>query len=204
MLVLLRHGQSEANAAGELVGRRDPPLTELGSRQAELAGRLLARERTAASHPNPVSVVSSPLRRARATAELVSLALGAREVEIEERLVELDYGALDGLRPAEVDKATWATWRSDPSWSPGGGESLAEVHRRVGSWCDEIAELAEKTDLIAVSHVSPIKAAAGWAIGAGPEIAWRLALGVATLTRISTKPPALHTFGESAHLATGE
>lgn len=199
MLILLRHGESEYNAARRLVGRSDPALTELGSRQAEAAGRLLAAER--AGRGGPLRVVTSPLRRARATAELVAFSLDVEEVEIEESLIELDYGELEGLRSDEVAPADWAAWRSDPAWRPPGGETLAEVQARLGAWCDLVAGEAAEGDLVAVSHVSPIKAAAAWALGAGPELAWRLSLGVATITRVGTKPPLLHSFGESGHLA---
>jgi broad specificity phosphatase PhoE len=198
MLVLLRHGESGANAAGELVGRRDPSLTELGSRQAEAAARLLASE-LGAEPRGQLRVVSSPLRRARATAEMVAFALGA-EVQVEEALIEIDYGSLEGLKPAEVDRETWATWRRQPSWRPPGGESLEEVQARVATWCEQVATEAGSGTVVAVSHVSPIKAAAIWAMGLGPEVVWRLSLGVASITRVSTAPSSLCSFGERAHL----
>ncbi len=201
MLVLVRHGQSESNAAGKLSGRQDPPLTDIGACQAELVGRLLARERAQSQSPRAVRLVASPLRRARATAELIGFALGESQVTVEEALVELDYGRLEGLRPSQVPAETWAAWRADASWRPEGGESLAELHERVSSWCEEIAEEAASTDVVAVSHVSPIKAAAAWAVGAGPELSWRLSLGVAAITRISTSPRLLQSFGETAHLS---
>ena len=201
MLLLIRHGQSDSNAAGQLVGRHDPPLTEIGSCQAELVGRLLAREQARSGQHHQIRLVSSPLRRARATAELIGFSLGLGDVEIEERLIELDYGSLEGLRPAEVPAETWASWRADPSYRPEGGESLIEVQERVASWCEERAEEAATRDVVAVSHVSPIKAAAAWAVGLGPELSWRLSLGVGTITRISTSPRSLHSFGESSHLS---
>ena len=207
LLILVRHGESEWNADGRLVGRADPPLTALGLRQAEAAGHQLAIER-AASCPEgrparPVEVRTSPLSRARVTAEVLAHALGCPgEVIVDEGLVELDYGSLDGLRLSEVGQDRWAAWRADPTWRPPGGESLAEVHDRVGRLCEKAAaEIAERDrDVVAVSHVSPIKAAVGWALSAGPEIAWHLSLGVATISRLATAPKGLVSFGEASHL----
>ncbi len=70
MLILVRHGQSEANAAGLLLGRLDSPLTELGRRQAKVLGEVLALR-----DPTPVQLVTSPLLRARETADAIADAL---------------------------------------------------------------------------------------------------------------------------------
>lgn len=206
-LILVRHGESEWNAAGRLVGRADPPLTSLGVRQAEAAARQLALERASpcsdGSPARPVEVRTSPLSRARATAEILARALGCPgRVVVDEGLIELDYGTLDGLLASEVGRDRWAAWRADPTWKPPGGESLAEVHDRVGELCERTAAdlAARERDVVAVSHVSPIKAAVGWALRDGPDIAWHLSLGVATITRLSTSPPALVSFGEASHL----
>ena len=205
MLILLRHGQSESNAAGLLVGRSDPPLTDLGVRQAEAAGRYLAAELLSGERDHPprsLLVLSSPLQRARATAEIVARECGqGAEVEVDEQLIELDYGKFDGLTLGQVEPADWAAWRADPSWRPPGGETLVELQERVTAWCDSLRSDGDDGDVIAVSHVSPIKAAAIWALKAGPELAWRLSLGVATITRISTSAPSLVSFGETGHMA---
>jgi broad specificity phosphatase PhoE len=200
MLILVRHGQSLWNAEGRLAGRADPPLTELGQRQAAATGRHLAAERAAAPGPPP-RVLASPLERALRTAELIAAALDVPEVVVDAQLVELDYGELDGTLLAEVDRAQWQQWREDVAWRPPGGETLLELHERIRVWCEGIAEAASEGDVVAVTHVSPVKAAAGWAIGAGPEVSWRMSLAVSSVTRVSTSPRSLHSFGETAHLA---
>ncbi|MHB8243928.1 MAG: histidine phosphatase family protein [Acidimicrobiales bacterium] len=201
MLILLRHGQSLSNAAGILVGRSDPPLTALGLRQAEAAAGLLAAELQERATDRPVVVLSSPLARARLTAEVVASKICSDvDFRIDERLIELDYGELDGLGIAEVDPSDWAAWRMDPGWRPPGGETLEELCERVWSFCEQLVTPACEADVIAVSHVSPIKAAASWALGAGPELSWRLSLGIASITRIVTSPLSLRTFGEMGHV----
>ncbi|HEV8065979.1 MAG TPA: histidine phosphatase family protein [Acidimicrobiales bacterium] len=198
MLILARHGQSEGNAAGLLLGRLDSPLTELGKLQAARIGGSLK----AAGLAGSVRVLSSPLSRALGTAEIICTALGVEAGPlIEERLIEVDYGVLDGVRHADISADIWKTWRGDVDWHPHGGESLSNLQLRVEDLLEELRTEASTQDVVAVSHVSPIKAATAWAIGAGPDLAWRLSLGVASLTRVSTGArPALVTFGETSHL----
>jgi broad specificity phosphatase PhoE len=170
MLLLVRHGQTEANAAGRLLGRADPPLSPLGREQAATVAKHL---------PPDARVVTSPLARARETAD----ALG-RPFEVDERWIELDYGALDGAAPGEVAAEVWQRWRADPAFVPAGGESLADLGARVRAACAELADEVRHRDVVVVSHVSPIKAALAWALGTGDEIAWRLFVEVASVARI--------------------
>ena len=192
MLLLVRHGQTAENARGLLLGRADPPLSQLGRRHAAALARVV---------PPTARVVSSPLRRARETAE----AFG-RAVEIDEQWVELDYGELDGLRPEEVDEAVWARWRADPSYVPANGESLTALGRRVRHACDHLAGEAAEHDVVVVTHVSPIKAAIAWALGVGDQVAWRLFVRDASITRISIDRggPALMSFNEVAPAQVAE
>ena len=151
MLCLVRHGRTDANARGLLLGRADPPLSDEGRRQADaLAAKIPANAR----------VIASPLRRAVETAS----AFG-RTVEIDERWIELDYGELDGVRVDDVPEAVWRAWRADPAFVPPGGESLVALGTRVRAACDELAPDAREREVVVVSHVSPIKAAIAWALG---------------------------------------
>lgn len=189
MLILLRHGQTASNAAGLLLGRGDPPLTELGRRQAER----LARAKGVAS---ALRVISSPLTRTRQTAELLG-----PPVTVDERWIEIDYGAYEGTPLGDVPSQVWANWRADPTWKPEGGESLTDVGRRVRTSCEQLLASGEVTaaDVVVVSHVSPIKAAVAWALGVGDEVAWRMFLDVASVCRITTSGPgpSLRTYNET-------
>ena len=75
-------------------------------------------------------LVSSPLGRARDTAEALRLDV---PVEIDPRWIEVDYGELEGRALDAVPAELWARWRADPTFRPPGGESLAEVGARVRS-----------------------------------------------------------------------
>jgi broad specificity phosphatase PhoE len=202
MLILARHGRTEANARGVLLGRADPGLDDEGVRQADRLGTGLAGL-------DVVRVVSSPLGRCRASAEVIADALRSAggadvkvDVEVDERWIELDYGVLDGVPLAEVPAESWARWRGDVSWAPEGGESLAVLGERVRAACDDLVGDAADADVVVVSHVSPIKAAVAWALGVGDEVAWRMWVAPASITRIGVAAgrPSLRSFNELGHL----
>lgn len=187
--MLVRHGRTAHNAAGRLLGRLDVPLDEHGRAQAAaLAAAVGPVER----------VVASPLLRARDTAAAFGV-----PVEVDERWIELDYGELDGVALADVPPATWVAWRRDPAFRPPGGETLLEVRARVEAALADLRADAIRATVVVVSHVSPIKAAVGWALGVGDEVAWRLHLAPASITRIAVgdRGATLHTFNEVAHVA---
>ncbi len=189
MLLLVRHGRTAANAARRLLGRLDVPLDELGQRQAEALGKV-------DSLRSASRVVCSPLERTRQTAA----ALGP-PVTVDERWIEMDYGIYDGMALDAVPADAWRRWRSDLCWEPEGGESFAQVGARVRAACDDLAEEAASSDVVVVSHVSPIKLAVAWALSAPDETMWHLFLDTASLSRVSTATtgPSLSSFNETHH-----
>lgn len=197
-LVLVRHGRTEANARGVLLGRADPPLDELGEGQAAAVAEVLASGRFG----EIAAVVSSPLLRTRQTAGRIAAELGL-DASVDDRLVELDYGEFEGVPVTGLSEQTWARWRADVHFRPPGGETLVELGERVRSCCE--AWSAHEPDggaVVLVSHVSPIKAAVAWALGVGDELAWRAHLDTASITRVLLRGgrPALSLFNETAHL----
>ena len=188
MLVVVRHGQTAVNAEGRLQGRSDAPLTDLGRAQAAAVASVVDR---------PAIVVSSPLLRARQTAEAFGV-----PVTVDERWIELDYGELDGAELRSLSVEVWDAWRRDPAFALPGGESLVALGDRVRDACEEIATRAADETVVVVSHVSPVKAAVAWALGVGDEVAWRMFLDLAAVTRIAIGPrgPSLVSFNERAHL----
>ena len=188
MIILARHGQTTANADGLLLGRADPPLTDIGGRQAESI-------RLALAGLDVVRVVSSPLQRAVATASTIAC---GRPVEVDERWIELDYGEYDGRPVGDVPADVWQTWRADPHYVPPGGESLVTLGVRVRSACEELLDEVRERDVIVVSHVSPIKAALAWALAVGDDVGWRMFVQVASIARVTVGPwgPNLFSFNE--------
>lgn len=191
MLIVVRHGETEANAAGHLLGRRDVPLTDRGRRQASQIAMALASLDVAI-------VVSSPLRRAQETAGALGL-----PVVLDERWIELDYGDYEGRPVTGVPAEEWARWRADLEYAPPGGESLAALGQRVRAACDDLAGTAGERDVVVFTHVSPVKAALAWALGVSDAVSWRSYVAVASITRIGfgSAWPSLRSFNEVAHLA---
>ena len=193
MIVLVRHGRTSLNAHGLLQGRVDEPLDELGRRQIETVATRLATQLEVAA------IVSSPLARAQQSAGILADRLGHPDpVEIDERWIELDYGVLDTQPVGTVPASVWESWRTDPDFAPEGGESFGSLDARVHSACEQWATQAAGADIIVVSHVSPIKSAVAWALGAHPSIAHRSRLGQAAVCRIDIgrAGPTLVSFNE--------
>jgi len=193
-LVFVRHGQTEANRTGVLLGRMDPPLNDAGHEQAAaVAARVALLE--------PVRVATSPLVRTVETAEIVAAACGLA-VEVDDRLIEVDYGEYDGLPLAQLPPELVWKWRNDADFAPPGGESLASVGKRMGEYTSEVLDALANGPLVAVSHVSPIKGAVTWALGAGEELGWRMFLDLASITRISGRDghASLVGFNDTTHL----
>ena len=187
MIVLVRHGETSANARGLLLGRADPSLSGVGREQAYAVAALLGRE--LGQGDRPLAVLSSPLRRAHETAECIADVFEL-DVEDEAAMMEMDYGEWDERPLAEIPREVWQGWRGDADFAPPGGESLRSVQTRVSACMVRLAERAGDGVVVVVSHVSPIKAAVLWALGADdqPELSWRLRLDLSSVTRIAPGP----------------
>ena len=192
MIVLIRHGQTTTNADGLVIGRSDVHLTELGQRQARALGPYLV---------DVAQVWVSPLARARETA---ALALAGHPALVKESFIEVDYGELEGQRVSALTPEHWQTFEHGHELAFGGAESLADVDARVHAELDAL--LADSASLLhdprhhlaIVSHVSPIKSATIWALGAGPSVLWRTRLDNGSITTIGVRrsTPVLVRFNQ--------
>lgn len=189
-LVLLRHGQTEHNVAGRMQGHVDSQLTERGLAQAAGVAPEIARFA-------PDRLISSDLRRAVDTADVVGAACG-RPVKLDPRLRETHLGEWQGRSVAEIEES-WpgaiAVWRSDPGWTPPGGESRIEVVRRSRPVVDELdEEFASDLDatVVLVAHGGLIAGLVSGLLGM-PTSTWPAIGGVgncrwATLARRDDHP----------------
>jgi len=165
-LHLVRHGQSEWNLSRRLQGQvAHVPLTPLGLEQARAAATALAGRDVAAVH-------SSDLLRARRTAEVIGAALGL-PVQLDEELREQSYGVLEGLPTAEVLAAAPYDF-TDPDARAPSGESIRDVHARVGRCLARYAQRYAGRECVLVTHGDAIRIglAALDGLGAG-EVPWR-------------------------------
>ncbi len=149
MIYLVRHGQTEFNRERRIQGHVDSPLTELGLRQARAVGGLLA---DLIRKPAGWRIISSPLGRARATADLISARLGGLPVELDDRLKEMSWGAYDGRLRAELEAEEPETFgRTGWAFDAATGESYEAVSARVGAWLADLPPESEHR-IIAVAH----------------------------------------------------
>jgi probable phosphoglycerate mutase len=157
-LLLVRHGQSEWNAAGLMQGQTaHVPLTPLGHGQARGAARELAGLA-------PGAMLSSDLRRAVQTAEHCARATGL-PFTTTPALREQGYGVLEGRPSRELwDVVDW----TDPHWSAEGGESLAQLHARVAGLLAGLLARPPAAVVALVTHGDTIRAAQAVAAGLGP------------------------------------
>ena len=151
-LYFARHGQTVANIEGRFQGRTiDTPLTDLGLKQAKALGTIMKRE---VRDMALLDRVVSPMNRAKRT---MSIALSAFEppplgYRTDERILEINLGAWDGLTAAEaraLDPEAYER-RENDKWTvrvPGGGENYADVAARAEAFIHDL-----KGDTFAISH----------------------------------------------------
>ncbi|WP_439572210.1 histidine phosphatase family protein [Phreatobacter sp.] len=149
-LYFIRHGETDWNAAGRLQGQRDIPLNETGRRQAAAVAAVLKR---LSAGGGDLPWWSSPLGRARETAELARAGLGlnAPDYRMDDRLKELAFGEWEGLTWPEVERHSpaLAARRLADKWNtlPPGGENYEVLAERIGSFLGQLGG-----DSVIVSH----------------------------------------------------
>ncbi|MEH3130631.1 MAG: histidine phosphatase family protein [Mycolicibacterium neoaurum] len=162
-LTLVSHGMTEAMAAGRFPA--DEPLNALGARQvAELA------------NADRGMLWCAPELRTGQTAQ----ALGG-PATIEPALADLDCGRWRGMALADLDPDGLASWLTDPTAAPHGGESIAALCDRVRNWLDGVAARGGRHT--AVTHPAVIRAAILTALSAAPTSFWRI--DIAPVARVS-------------------
>jgi len=184
-LVLLRHGETEWSVGGQHTGRSDIPLTAAGEEQAERAGRALAAYDFAA-------VYTSPLERARRTAELA----GYPDAVVDHNLVEWDYGPVDGRTAKEVSAELGREFvifedgvrvlPPHPDRSDGRpGELLEEVYARARAVVTRTEEtLHDGGHVLVVAHGHLLRVLVTAWLGVDPKLGARFELGTAAISML--------------------
>jgi probable phosphoglycerate mutase len=206
-LVLVRHGQSTANAQGIGQGRSDWPLSDLGRRQAEATGRRLARLGGIAA------VYTSPLSRAAETAAAIGAALGLAPIPVPD-LVEIDIGALSGkpwdalktLHPeamaayeaAEAARPHPRNRELIPGWEP-----VAEVIARTWGAIQAIAVAHPGRRVVVVAHGGVLNAFLTHLLeGDAHETPWKHHLGNCAVShvRLAAGRPEVVCLRDTGHV----
>jgi broad specificity phosphatase PhoE len=188
VIVLVRHGPTEWSVSGRHTGKTDLPLTEDGrAAAASLRERLAGYEFT--------TVLTSPLLRARETAELAGL--GDR-AEPEADLREYDYGDYEGLTTDQIreDRPGWYLWRD--------GVPDGETPEQVGDRADRaIARvLAEGGDAVMFAHGHILRVLGARWIELPATYAGHLALGTAAVCELGLERDrhVIRLWNDTAHL----
>jgi broad specificity phosphatase PhoE/ribonuclease HI len=187
-LILVRHGETDHTRHKKFsgLGGDDPGLNPDGRAQVQATADWLA----------PLAdeidvVVTSPLRRTQETAAIIADALG-KAPEVEDGLAEAAFGTWDGLTFAEVQERhpdDLEAWLGGVDVAPtGGGESFADVDRRVRRTRDRLVSAYPGQAVLAVTHVTPIKVLVRLALDAPLESLFRMELAPASVTVISWFP----------------
>ncbi|WP_149830356.1 histidine phosphatase family protein [Streptomyces tailanensis] len=192
-ILLARHGQTEWSLLGKHTGRTDIPLLEEGRRGAKLLGERL--------HGAPlvglpgVEVRTSPLSRARDTCELAGFGDRATAWDT---LMEVDYGAYEGLTPAEIQSSRpgWLMWRDGVPE----GETLQQLTARA----DEVVAWARSAerDVLVFAHGHILRSIAARWLGLGLDFAARVRLNPTSLSVLGWAygDPAIESWNDTGHL----
>jgi uncharacterized phosphatase len=144
LLYIVRHGETDWNLTRRIQGSTDIPLNATGREQAAATGRLLARRQWDA-------IISSPLARAKETAEIIAGHVGIPVSTAIEAIVERNYGAAEGLTGEEIE-ARYPSGADVP-----GRETREHVLARVLPALMQIADEHAGGSLIVVSHGGVIR-----------------------------------------------
>jgi broad specificity phosphatase PhoE len=181
-LMLVRHGEVDANRSYAYLGRRDDELNATGLEQARALAVALTELRLD-------RIVSSPLRRAVSTAAAIAERTGVA-VDVDDRLIELDFGSWEGRSRTEVvasgedERRSVERWEADPSLPVPGGESLDQLQARVVDWANQTAGDHRGSTVLMVSHMGPIKTLLCAALGLPLALSRRIFLDPATVSVI--------------------
>jgi broad specificity phosphatase PhoE len=181
-VILVRHGETQANRERRFIGRYNDVLTEVGQVQAGQLADSLALLPVAALY-------TSPLQRASDTARPIAARHGL-DVQVEDALRECDFGLWDGLNRAEIvarspgDAQLFAAWQRDTTITPPGGESIYAMHMRVSAALEHLRRAHLDQTIVLVSHVGPIKTLLCEALAMPTSSLFRFFLDLASISMI--------------------
>jgi len=177
-IIFLRHGQAKNNTERILAGRTEGvPLTDTGIKQSEHTAELL-------EHMNISTIYSSPIQRAKHTAEIVGKH-NSLDVTTDDRLIELDMGKFTGMPYDEIfnshGNVFMKFYNGDLEIAHNGVETFSDVKKRILGIVDYIIEKHPDESVLLVTHMDPIKAMLSTVIDLSPINLYELILPNASL-----------------------
>lgn len=180
--MLVRHGETEWSRSGQHTSWTDLPLTEHGEEQARSLTPLLAGRTFALT-------LTSPLGRARRTAELA----GVTGAEPEPDLREWDYGGYEGITTVDIHRTRpeWDLWTDGAVPGPEGhpGESPEQIGARVDRVLARVEKAleADSSDVLLVAHGHVLRVLTARRLGLPPGEGRLFQLATGTVSRLSTE-----------------
>lgn len=198
-LFLVRHGETGMNSSLRYWGRSDVALSNVGLRQAELLRDRLNTEKID-------FIYSSHLKRALVTAQVIALKHNLEVIACPE-LVEIDFGRLEGLTFDEISRLFPEVVRRWMERDPGliypGGESLAELDRRVHRFRSRLDRHNDEETILIVAHSGVLRTLLCQILGMEPQQRWQIRLDLASFTIVETyrQNAMLVLLNDVSHLA---
>ena len=183
-IIFLRHGQAKNNTERILSGRTPGvPLTDKGITQAQQTAELL-------EHMNISAIYSSPIQRAKHTAEIVGKH-NSIDVTIDDRLIELDMGKFTNVPYDEIftshGNVFMKFYNGELEIAHNGVETFADVKKRVASIVEEVIEKHPDQNVVLVTHMDPIKAMLSTIVDLSPTNLFELIIANASLNLFREK-----------------
>ncbi|MFD7433712.1 histidine phosphatase family protein [Streptomyces sp. NPDC059861] len=179
-LLLVRHGETEWSVTGQHTSWTDLPLTGHGEEQAKSLAPLLTGRDFALA-------LTSPLGRARRTAELAGLVEAIPEPDLH----EWDYGGYEGVTTREIHRTRpdWKLWTDGvpPGTEGHPGESPAEVGARADRVLARVGEALAGGDVVLVAHSHFLRVLTARRLGLPPAEGRLFQLATGTVSRLSTE-----------------
>lgn len=142
MIYITRHGQTDWNVLKKVMGRCDEPLNEIGLKQAE-------ETRNNLLDTNIDLIISSPLKRARQTTEIIN---NGRNIPItyDDRIIERDFGEFEGMETKDFDFQGYWDYYKNLHFKE--AENIQMFFKRVYDFLDDITEKYKDKNVLLVAH----------------------------------------------------
>jgi broad specificity phosphatase PhoE len=201
-LILVRHGETQWNKEKRIVGHTEIELNEVGRSQVMQLARVLSGETVSA-------IYSSPLRRARQTAEEIAR-VHHLDIRVEDALKEFDAGDMNGMTILEVSERYGDFFDRWMEGTPGlrmpGGESISDLKQRAWPTVERIVQNHRDEAVIVVSHTITILTIVNSALGMSLENFRRLRLEVGSISvlEFGKRGASLLRFNDTCHWKRAE
>ncbi|NSW90104.1 MAG: histidine phosphatase family protein [Firmicutes bacterium] len=197
-LIIVRHGETDANSEGVLLGCTDVSLNRRGIQQVKRAAKKLRELKV----DRVEDIYSSPLKRAVQTAEIIGNELGCKKIIYSDDLKERNFGDWEGLTVEEISRLyenEYRLWINDVDYCMKNGEEVYEMKERIKSFTKRLIDSSKDdkyTDThkrehgtgqcthIIVTHLGCIRYMLAFLLGLPDEYSWRFRVGTGSLTRV--------------------